>query len=391
MNKPRVLFPYTEAGLGHIEPMNSIAAEFERLYGDRVECIRSQFFTEGGNKKLAIFEKRLMHEVVRHNKSRWYGHFATFSMEFWRVRLSSWATMKFLKLGSRRFGYRHMDELHPDLVVSTHWATNYYAINCKSKPLTAMYCPDAEINPLFSYFSDLVMVSMRTGYEKAFRKHPRRFNEDNLKLVPFLIRNQAFEVPADDKKGLRRKLGLDEDKFTIILAEGGYGIGKMERIVEIILERDLPVNLVPVCGKNTALYEKFKTLKSKGKVTFKPMGLIDNMLEVVASGDIFCGKSGASSCAEACFFGLPHIITKYATNIEEHIGEYYLNVVGNALKIFDPEKAVKKIEEFLREPELMTPYIEAARTQKNNYGATECAKLIYELLCTRFPELKETE
>lgn len=387
MNKPKVLFPFTEAGLGHIIPMRSIADEFERLYGDKTEVVRSNFFTEAGNKNLEIFENRMKRNVEIQNRHTSFGFWSTLNMEFWRIHVGTWATMKFLKLGACKPGYKYMDELAPDLVVSTHWATNYYAIKCKRKPLTVMYCPDAEINPLFSYKADIVMVSTSTGYKNAIRKHRIRFNDKNLMQVPFLIRDAAYKV-STDKRELRQKLGLDEDKFTVVLAEGGYGIGKMEEICKIILERDLPVNLVPVCGKNEELYKKLQNVKSKGNTTFKPMGLVDNMLEVVASADVFCGKSGANTCAEACFFGLPMIITKYATTIERYIGRYYIDVVGNALKIFKPEKVVDKIEEFIKNPSLVEPYKKAAEAQRSNYGATECARHIFDLLCTKYPELK---
>ena len=339
MEKPKVLFPYAEAGLGHIMPMNSIADEFEKLYGDKVECVRSNFFTEGNDAKLAKFERCMAHEVVKHNKHSAYGFLATLNMEFWGVRLSTWATMTFLTLGSRKRGRAHMDELKPDMVVSTHWATNYYAIKSKCKPLTVMYCPDAHINPLFRYKSDIVMVSNPLGYRIAATKHKRRFNENNLKQVPFLIREEALTT-SRDKIAQRKKLGFDENKFTIVLAEGGYGIGKMEEICKIILEKDLPVTLVPVCGKNTALYEKFKTIKSKGNVDFRPQGFINNMFDILAAADLFCGKSGASMIAEPCFFGVPQIITKYATNIERYIGKYYVEEVKSALKIFNPKKVV---------------------------------------------------
>lgn len=73
MNKPRVVFPFTEAGFGHIMPLKSIADEFERLYGDRVECVRSSFFTESGDKKLADLEDSFKAEVVKHNKARFTG------------------------------------------------------------------------------------------------------------------------------------------------------------------------------------------------------------------------------------------------------------------------------------------------------------------------------
>lgn len=388
MSKPRVLFPFTEAGLGHIIPMRSIADEFERLYGDKVEIVRCNFFNETDDKNLKIFGERLCSQVETQNKHTSYGFFSTLNMEFWRIHLSTWFTMTFLKTGSRKPGYKLMDKLAPDLVFSTHWATNYYAKKCRRKPLTVMYCPDTDVNPLFSYDADIVMVSTPTGYKKALKKHPIRFNESNLKQVPFLIREEAYGV-STDKRALRLKLGLDPDKFTVVLAEGGYGIGKMEEICNIILKRDLPVNLVPVCGRNKELYNKFQSLNPKGNTNFKPVGLAENMLEIVASADVFCGKSGANMCAEVCFFGLPMIITKYATTIEEKIGKYYIEHVGNALKIFSPEKVVEKLGEFIAAPELMEPYKRAAMAQRGNFGATECANIIFELLCTKFPQLKD--
>lgn len=115
------------------------------------------------------------------------------------------------------------------------------------------------------------------------------------------------------------------------------------------------------------------------------------MFELLAASDVFCGKSGASMTSEPCFFGLPHIITKYATSIERYNGEYYINTVGSAMKIFKPSKVVDKIEEFIKNPALLEPYKKAAEAHHSEYGAEECAKKIFGLLCTRFPHLKENQ
>ncbi|MDE6441508.1 MAG: hypothetical protein K2L12_01985 [Clostridia bacterium] len=387
MNKPRVIFPYTEAGFGHIMPMNSIADKFEEMYGDKVECVRSKFFTESGDKKLAKLEEFYKKDTMASNKSALYGHIQTFSMDFFKTRLSIWFAMFFAVLGSNKHGIRHMDDLKPDLVVSTHFSTNYYAVKCKTKPLTVVYFPDIVVNPMYMYPCDLLLVPAETGYRRALKRHKHRFNNNNIAHVPFLIRKEAYTV-TQSKQELRAKLGLDENKFTIMLAEGGYGLGKMEKICKNILKRDLPVTVIAVCGKNQKLYEKFKAMKSKGKTDFHPLGLCDNMFEYLACSDIFCGKSGASMAAEPCFFGIPHIITKYSSGIERHNGGYYINTVGSAMKIFKPSKVVDKIEEFMESPEKLKPYVEAAQRHHFAYGAEESAKKIYELLLKRFPELE---
>lgn len=388
MTKPRVVFPFTEAGLGHIMPMHSIADEFERLYGDRAEVVRSAFFTESGDERLICYEKHLHDEVVKHNEHSLYGWFATFSMDFWGTRISSWATMRKWIRGAYKAGVKHMAELKPDLVFSTHWATNYYARDLAPRPATIMYCPDAHVNTLFRYDADLVLTSMSTGYERALRLHRGRFNEDNLKLVPFLIREEAFSVPRD-KALNRRKLGFDENKFTVVLAEGGYGIGKMQKICEKAIERDLPVTLVPICGKNEELYAYLKGLKTNGSLDFRPQGFVGDIFTYLAAADLFCGKSGASMMAEPSFFGVPIIITKYATKIERFIGKYYTDTVKSAIKEFEPGKVVDLIGKFAADLELLQPYRAAAEAQRGNYGPEKTARLIFDLLKTKFPELNE--
>lgn len=389
MSKPSVLFPYTEAGLGHIMPMNSIADEFERLYGDRVEVVRSHFFTETNDKKLIAYERRLTRSVRAYNKLPPYGYFATFNMDFWGTKLSTWGSVVYYGKGAHKKGIEHMKELKPDLVVSTHWATNYYAMKIKKdRPLTAMYCPDAKINTLFRYPCDLMMTSMKLGYDRALKRHSRRFNEDNLKQVPFLIRKEAFTV-SENKAALREKLGIPSDRFTVLLADGGYGIGKMQPMAKELLKRDLPINVIAVCGKNQALFETLSKMHSRGNTVFKPLGLVDNMLEIIACADVSCGKSGASLMAEPCFFGVPQIITHYANDIERWIGKYYIEDVGCAIKEFDPVKAVDLVEKFSSDKSLLQPYKMAAEAQHGNYGAEICARYIFGLLCTRFPELKD--
>ena len=120
MKKPRVVFPFTEAGFGHIMPMNSISDEFERLYGERVEVVSSHFFKETGDKCLADYEQLLSDTVRRYNKHPAFGFFATFNMDFWGTKISSWGAVEYIGEGADKKGVEHMKELAPDLVVSTH-------------------------------------------------------------------------------------------------------------------------------------------------------------------------------------------------------------------------------------------------------------------------------
>lgn len=388
MNKPRVIFPFTEAGLGHIMPMVSIADEFEKLYGDRVEVVRSAFFSESEDALLTRYERRLSKEVVDYSEHPSKGFFATCNMDFWGTKISSYFAIVYFGSGAFENGVKHMEELKPDVVFSTHWATNYYAMKMPNRPLTAMYCPDAKINTLFRYPCDLAMISTAPGYERALKKHGKRFNEQNCKLVPFLIRKQAYEV-SGNRRETRERLGLDADKFTVIAVDGGMGLGRTKQVCEELLRRNLPINLITVCGRNEELYKYLFAKETGDKTVFKLYGMTDNIMELMSCADLFCGKSGASLMAEACFFGVPQLITCYVTGIEKWIGKYYLNSVGSAIKQFNPKKACDEVEKFLAYPALLQKYRDAALSVHGNYGAEKCARYIFGLLCRRYPELKD--
>ena len=379
-----MLFPYVEAGLGHIMTMKSIEDSFRKKYGDKVEIISSKFYTETNNPHLIRYEQMLARQVRLYNGHPVIGHFATFCCEFFGTFLSSYNTLCFVFPFAYHAGKKHMQELHPDVIFSTHWATNYYAHHIQKKPFTVMYCPDAQLNKLFEYHSDLNMISMPKGYEKALKK--RKYTKDNMKMVPFLIRNEAFSISAD-KKELRKSLGLPENNFTILLAEGGYGIGKMKAICELLIREHLPLTIIPVCGKNEKLFQYFQSLKPTKEITFLPQHFAKNILELEAASDLFCGKSG-NIIAEPTFFGVPSIITNCSTLIEKNIADHYVNTVGCAFKEFSPKKTVDAIKQFANNPTLLKPYQEAAKAYHDQFGSEYAANLLWEAIKRQFPDIE---
>lgn len=386
MDKVRVLFPYVESGFGHIMPMRSIEQTFRKKYGDKVEIISSSFFKEGKNKHLIRFENFMVNQVKLYNGHPVIGNIVNVVGELSGTVLSSFFTIRFIAPKAYKAGVKHMREIKPDVVFSTHWATNYYAEHIKeNKPMTVMYCPDSRMNKLFKYRCDMSMISMPYGYKKAMRH--RKYNKDNLKLVPFLIRNEAFDV-CTDKKALRKKLGLPEDNFTVILVEGGYGIGKTEAISKLLIQEHRHITVIPVCGKNEKLYNRLKMLKSTEEVTFLPQMFLDNILEYEAASDIFCGKSG-NMLAETTFFGVPSMVTNCTTTIERNIAYDYIHTVGSAFKEFSPKRAVGLIEKFSDDPSLMDSYRKAAIDYHANFGSEEATDVFWNKMQETFPQLRQ--
>ena len=389
--KPRVVFPFVEAGMGHIMPEHSIADAFEKKYGAYCEIVRSQFYSETNEEPLIRLERNMCNEVKKYNKNHLYGYLNMFMMDVFGPKILSKVIMDVYISGAGKAARKHMEELKPDLVLSTHWSTVYYAQQIADKPINVSYVPDVQIIPLCRYPNDMTLVSTSRGYNDALKKYKKRFNKDNLRVVPFAIRKQAFEVDLD-KKAARRVLGLDENKLTIVLFEGGYGLGRMKQIVELIAKTEMKMNVVAICGKNEKLYEHLKNVKIESEnVTLIVEGFCEKTLEYLAAADVWLGKSGASSIAEATFFGCASIVTKYATTMERDNAEYYLKDVKNCLKIFNAEKVVEKLNEWLENPKELRALQENAWKVHDLYGSEKTADVLWELLCEKFPHLKEIE
>ena len=385
MQKPKVVFPLVEAGMGHIIPSNSIANAFEKKYGKYTEVSRPYFFKDSGDKALIKMEQSFVKDVIRANKHTSWGMFETFMMDItnYKVLQRVFSAVQSKKMRQKLIS--RMESFRADIVLNTHISTALRAKEVtNNKPIITVYNPDVMIQPFYHGYCDMVMVSSERGYNKVMGKYG--YNSDNLKLVPFPIREEAFNYSKNKKENLKR-LGL-EDKLTIVLFEGGYGLGKIKKICKRLIKTDLCANVIAICGKNEKLYNDLKKLKPHPNIKFVVEGFCPCTLSYLAAADIFMGKSGASSVAEPAFFGVAEIITKHATTIEKNNSLYYVEDVKCALNVLNPSKAVKTVKKLDADRALLKKMQDNALAIHDRYGSEEIADHLWDLLCKKYPDLK---
>jgi len=295
------------------------------------------------------------------------------------------ASIKFLYEVWWKRGFKpslaYFQELNADLIFNTHFATLYYACAARKRNLIrskiAVYCPDPVIGQQWDRRADMFALSSAAGKRRAEKS--RSFRKTKVEQVPFLIRKAVAGYTAG-RAAYRREIGIPEDKFTILLADGAYGAGKLGDTVHELFKSALPLNIIAVCGKNEKLYEEFLKLAPPGNITFKPYGFTDKMLLLSASCDLFIGKAGASNLAEPAYFGAPAIVTFTATFVEKWIAKHYTDFVKCAVKVTDVKQAVRLAETWAQNPGLMRPYIEACRPERRCDGPDQFADKLWELL-----------
>lgn len=97
------------------------------------------------------------------------------------------------------------------------------------------------------------------------------------------------------------KLGIKKDRFTALVVTAGFGLGPIEKIVDL-LYRD--VQLLTVCGNNRKLYRK---LVSRSYPQVKIFGFLDNIEELMAVSDVIITKPGGLTISESLAMELPMV------------------------------------------------------------------------------------
>ena len=343
--KPRVLFPYIEAGKGHIVPTKTVCEVFKKKYGDKVEVIESNFFTETGNADMQKTEKLFKKAVEKQNRTPIMSVLCKMGNAIGGNAFALYVLLS-LSISGRKtnpLAVKHIEELDANVVYTAHWSIPYYVNQMKGKhPYTISFCPDVLSNGAFDVDSNNFLISNSIGYKKALRY--RMYAGGNITQVPFPIRPDIEKYRDPQKKTeLRKKLGIGPDEFVVTLCDGGYGMARLEKTVRYLLAFNEPMTVIALCGMNEELHKKLSSLSTPNNVRLISVGFTDKVLEYISVADLFVGKSGANSMAEPAALGVPIIVTKCITYIERSIKNFYVNTLNGGLYIPSSRHAAKKI------------------------------------------------
>ncbi len=375
--KPKVAFTYVEAGKGHIVPEEAVHKCFAEKYGDKVEIIESSFYNETNDQKLRKTETLFIKTVKNQNKSFIAGMMCRIGTWFCGDALSLSWVMACTPSGinSYRRAKKHLSELDCDVLFTTHWSVAYYAAHIKNAPYSILLCPDPYSNGMFNVDVNNFLITSEAGKKQVDRR--RMYAGGNVNAVPPPIRREARKY-LGKRDELLLKHGISNDSFTVVLLDGGYGMARLEKTIKCLLKSKSDITLIALCGTNDKLKYRLESLETPKNIKLMPIGYCPDIFEYIALADLFCGKSGANSLAEAAYFGVPIMINKCITYIERHNKNYYVRKIKGALYVPSAKLAARKIEKFAGSPELLKPYKDNISALYGISGEDIIADIIYE-------------
>jgi 1,2-diacylglycerol 3-beta-galactosyltransferase len=214
--------------------------------------------------------------------------------------------------GVRRVLVDLIREHDPDVVLSVHPLLNHLshqAIQRSGRPRGLMTVitdlVDFHRGWTFSQ-ADLVIAPTEVARRVAIR---RRVPPDRVKLLGIPV-DLRFRPPAPgEKSALRRRFGLEESRFTVLVMGGAAGVGGLTGQVRALSEEAHQWQVIAVCGKNEKLRRRLA--EDDFATPTLVLGFVDNMPELMRACDVVVTKAGPGAIAEALATGLPVIITSY--------------------------------------------------------------------------------
>jgi UDP-N-acetylglucosamine:LPS N-acetylglucosamine transferase len=274
---------------------------------------------------------------------------------------------------ARRNIVKLMLETRPRVVVVTHPLTirfvcaarRAYRIPCR---IITTVTDLVSLHASWTYSGvDLCAVPTQEAYQVMMKRNMR---PDRLVRTGFPVHPKFIQFTKSVSEA-RRELGLDPERFTILLTSGGVGSGNLHGLV-LSLERAYPGRqILIVTGKNKALYQELNNERRPRES--RVYGFVNNMEALMAASDVVVTKAGPGTLMEALVMQRPVVVTEAVGMQERGNIDFVLN---HELGYYCPtsERIINAIGE-LSDPHVLAATIARVGDSVTREGAYQIARI----------------
>jgi len=200
----------------------------------------------------------------------------------------------------------------PDVLLSVHPLLNHIAHQAilkggRPRALMTVITDLVDFHRGWTFSrADLVVAPTELARKVALR---RRVPADRVKLLGLPV-DLRFRPPAPgEKHALRRRYGLDEARFTVLVMGGAAGVGNLIKQVRVLAWEPHQWQVIAVCGRNEKLRSRLARVGFATPTLV--LGFVDNMPELMRASDVIVTKAGPGAIAEALATGVPVLVTGF--------------------------------------------------------------------------------
>jgi len=372
-NGRRVLILSASAGTGHVRAAEALEKVFRQQPGvGEVRNVDALRFT---NRLFRDFYSKLYIQLVQRAPTI-LGIVYNSTDEPWktdRMRLM----LDRLNTGPLE---RFIARFKPDITVCTHFLPSEIISYLISKGKL-----DARLSIVVTDLDVHAMWLCRTFHRYFVALEESKIHLQNLGLPGEHITVSGIPIdPAFGQRGnrdeMRRAAGFDTERPLFLISGGALGVSPAAGVLEGLSRLRHPAQAVVICGRNSEMKEGMEhqardIMAANPGLTIRTLGYTDEMHKWMQMSDLYIGKPGGLTTAEALATGLPMIIVAPIPGQEDRNSDHLLEK-GIALKCNEFTTLAYKIDGLLDHPELLASMREKALW----YGRPNAAATIVDTL-----------
>jgi len=256
----------------------------------------------------------------------------------------------FEKLNTRPF-VKMVHEYDPDWIICTHFLPSEIISDLKAKKKMtapqAIVVTDFDMHALWlcrHYEHYFVALEETRAYLESLGSPPEKITVSGIPIDPKF-------AEAKSRDAMRAKYGLEPELPTVMLSLGGFGVGRIDTLLDSLRSVKTPLQVLAMCGKNDELKTKLKRLSFDGDLLrVKPVGYTRDMDEYMSASDLIVGKPGGLTTCEALAKGLVFVIANPIPGQEERNSDHLLEQ-GAAIRSNNPRTLGYKLEQLINDPQ----------------------------------------
>jgi UDP-glucose 4-epimerase len=295
---PRVLILTADIGEGHDLPARMIAADLEK------EIPGAEVAIDNGLEAMG----RAMTAVVRGGSRFTFRHAQwLFDFQYWLVAKfapTRWLAMQLMYLTGARGLLRLVAEHQPDAIISTYPGVTVVLGMLREKRRLDI--------PVQSAITDLAGLRYwaHPGVDLHYVTHPESIEEVERLVGPGTVEwarppiSEEFLTPRT-RRDAREALGVDAHARMVLVSGGGWGVGDLERAIELALA-DGETEVVCIAGRNELAQRKLEA-RFGANERVRVLGFTDQMSDWMAAADAMIHATAGLTVLEAHIRGCPVI------------------------------------------------------------------------------------
>jgi processive 1,2-diacylglycerol beta-glucosyltransferase len=362
----RVLILSASAGTGHVRAAEALEKVFRQRSGvGEVRNVDALRFT---NKLFRDFYSKLYIQLVQKAPTV-LGWVYKSSDEPWktdRMRLM----LDRLNTGPLE---RFIAKFNPDITVCTHFMPaeimSYLISKGKVNARLSIVVTDLDVHAMWlcrTFHRYFVALEESKIHLQVLGLPGNNITVSGIPIDPLFGRQE-------DKTKLRIEAGFDPKRPLFLISAGALGVSPAAGVLDGLARLRHPAQAVIVCGKNNDLQADLEKQAraieaSTPGLNFRVLGYTDEMHRWMQMADLFIGKPGGLTTAEALASGLPMVIVAPIPGQEERNSDHLLEK-GIAVKCNEFTTLAYKLDNLLDDPARMGSMREKALAYSRPHAA----------------------